>query len=220
MLAQSLLLTIFAASAVASPTPELHDLLPTRFTPVERAVNALGNALQGRQAGGCPSGYRECGVDGCYPLDGSTCCGSEGTYCEPGYRCTSGGCCPVGEICTGQAGTRTISATGAVTSTRTSFGSGTTASAGTGSSGTGSSGTGSSGTGSSGTGSSGTGSSGTGSSGTGSSGTGSSGTGSSGTGSSGTGTGAAGPGGASAALPATAVNAFGVVLAVVLAVSA
>lgn len=75
MLAQ-LVLAVFAASAAASPMPEAHPLLPARFTPIQRAVDTLNNALQGRQAGSCPSGYRECGSDSCYPLDGSTCCGA------------------------------------------------------------------------------------------------------------------------------------------------
>lgn len=73
MLASSFLLALLATAASASPAPQVAELRPYGFTPISRSWNAL----EVRQAGGsCPSGYDECGIDGCVPLDGSTCCGS------------------------------------------------------------------------------------------------------------------------------------------------
>ncbi|CAK9780044.1 hypothetical protein CC85DRAFT_300529 [Cutaneotrichosporon oleaginosum] len=105
MLAAAVLL--LAATALASPRPGA--FVAKGFTPAERAWNDLGLVI--RQST-CPTGYGVC-VDNCYPLDGSVCC-DDSTYCPQGHRCLTDGCCPIGEICVGVGGTRTVDFTSVI----------------------------------------------------------------------------------------------------------
>ncbi|KAI0751986.1 hypothetical protein C8Q74DRAFT_1222393 [Fomes fomentarius] len=43
-------------------------------------------ATNGDDNDGCPSGWAECSLTTCYPLDGSQCC-LDGNYCDAGYVC-------------------------------------------------------------------------------------------------------------------------------------
>ncbi|RKK65286.1 hypothetical protein BFJ69_g16420 [Fusarium oxysporum] len=50
----------------------------------------------------CSSSEIDCGGS-CIAGSGECCSASEGSYCEAGKYCTDDGCCPKGEICTGEA---------------------------------------------------------------------------------------------------------------------
>ncbi|KAM6506385.1 hypothetical protein FSOLCH5_013370 [Fusarium solani] len=50
----------------------------------------------------CSSSEIDCGGS-CIAGSGECCSASEGSYCESGKYCTDDGCCPKGEICTGEA---------------------------------------------------------------------------------------------------------------------
>nr|CEG04675.1 unnamed protein product [Fusarium clavum] len=76
------------------------------FFTASTLVNATPRFLAPRQEG-CPPGFKVCGIN-CIPNSYSCCRDSGGGGCPPGSRCGVGsngvgGCCPVGEICTGEA---------------------------------------------------------------------------------------------------------------------
>ncbi|KAF5702874.1 hypothetical protein FMUND_13300 [Fusarium mundagurra] len=50
----------------------------------------------------CSSSEIDCGGS-CIAGSGECCSASQGSYCESGKYCTDDGCCPKGEICTGEA---------------------------------------------------------------------------------------------------------------------
>lgn len=90
-------------------------------TPVALALQPAARLIA-RQSDSCPIGWVTCGVDNCMPV-GDTCC-SDGSYCPAAQYCDIGsnglgGCCTIGEVCTGNGGTSGSTFTQTFVSTNT-----------------------------------------------------------------------------------------------------
>lgn len=63
--------------------------------------NKNNQAVGFSAADDCPLFEAECDSYFCIPRGGDCCADGDGSYCDVGKYCVSGGCCPLGRVCSG-----------------------------------------------------------------------------------------------------------------------
>ncbi|KAI0776658.1 hypothetical protein BD413DRAFT_610267 [Trametes elegans] len=103
--ASALIALLFSSAVSASAVPRAPS---APFEPSHSWVlkNGAENGAShlGARRDGCPvAGWAPCSPLTCYPLVGAQCCSDGDDFCLAGTVCQSGGCCPIGRICSGRA---------------------------------------------------------------------------------------------------------------------